>query len=128
MSIFAKLIHDFVEIYMEYFTPYGCNFLETLSNLGKVLNKCIEVNLSLSLEMCEFLTNARTILGHSISHEGLQVDPNRIAIIKRIPTPQKQRNVISFLGLNGYYRIFTKEFSKVASPFFGLLAKDSKFF
>ena len=44
MSIFAELVHDAVEIYMDDFTPYGCDFQEDLSNLGKVLNKCIEIN------------------------------------------------------------------------------------
>jgi len=78
-----------MEIYMDDFTPYGCDFLEALSNLGTLLNKCIEINLSLSPKKCEFLMTAKTILGHSISKEGLQVDPNKIAIIKRVPTPQK---------------------------------------
>jgi len=127
LSIFIKLVHDSVEIYMDDFTPYGCDFLEAFSNLRKLLNKCIEMNLSLSPEKCDFLMIARTVLGHSISQEGLQEDPNKIAIIKRVPTPQKQRDVRSFLGLDRYYRIFIKYFHKVASPLFGLLAKDSKF-
>lgn len=43
------------------------DFLEALSNLGKVVKKHIEMNLSLSHEKFEFLMNAGTILGHSIS-------------------------------------------------------------
>lgn len=86
---------------MDDFTPYGCDFLEALFNLRKVLNKCIEMNLSLNPEKCEFLMTARTILGHSISQEGLQLDANKIAIIKRVPTPQKKMDVKSFLVLAG---------------------------
>ena len=71
---------------MDDFTPYGFDFLEALSNLGKILNKCIEMNLSLSHEKCDFLMTAGTILGHSISQVGLQVEPNEIAIIKLVPT------------------------------------------
>jgi len=92
-----------------------------------MLNKCIEMNLSLSPEKCEFLMTAATILGHSISQEGLQVDPNNISIIKKVPTPQKQRDVRRFLGLAGYCKRFIKYFSKLASPLFGLLAKDSEY-
>jgi len=33
------------------------------------------------------------------------------------------RDVQSFLGLAGYYRRFIKDFSKLASPLFGLLEK-----
>jgi len=71
MRIFVELVHDYVEIYMDYFTPYGCDFLESLSNLGKLLNNFIEVNLSLSPDKCESLMNERNVLGHSISQEGL---------------------------------------------------------
>ena len=52
---------------MDDFTPYGCDFHEALSNLDKVLNKCIEMYVSFSLKKCEFLMTAGTILGHSIS-------------------------------------------------------------
>ena len=112
---------------MDDFTPYGSNFQEALSNLGKVLTKCIEMNLSLSPKKCEFLMTEGTVLGHTISCQGLQVDPNKIALIKKVPPPQKVRDVRSFLGLVGYYRRFIKDFSKLASPLFGLLAKDVEF-
>jgi len=55
------------------------------------------------------------------------VDPNKIAIIQRVPPPQKVRDVWSFLGLAGNYRRFIKDFSKLASPLFGLLGKDVEF-
>jgi len=74
---------------MNYFTPYGCDFHEALSNLCKVSKKCIEMNLSLSLEKCEFFMNEGIVPGNSISKEGIQVDPNKIDIMKRVPTPQK---------------------------------------
>ena len=55
------------------------------------------------------------------------MDPNKIAIIQRVPPPQKVKNVWSFLGLAGYYRRFIKDFSKLASPLFSLLGKDVEF-
>lgn len=74
---------------MDDFTPYGCDFLEALSNMGNVLKKCIEISLSLRLEECEFLMNVGTVLGHLISQEGIHVDLNKISSIKRVPTPQE---------------------------------------
>ena len=52
---------------MDDFTPYGCDFQEALTNLGKVLCKCFEMNMSHSLEKCEFLMTEGNVLGHSIS-------------------------------------------------------------
>ena len=39
LSIYAKLVHDAVDIYMDDFIPYGCDFQEALSKLGKVVHK-----------------------------------------------------------------------------------------
>ena len=66
---------------MDDFTPYGSSFQEALTNLGKFLTKCIEMNLSLSPEKFEFLMTEGTVLGHTISQQGLQVDPNKISTI-----------------------------------------------
>eukprot|EP00253_Pinus_taeda_P025310 PITA_25310 len=85
------------------------------------------MNLSLSPKKFEFLMTEGTMLGHTISQPGLQVDPNKIAIIQKVPPPQKVRDVQSFLGLAGYYRRFIKDFSKLASPLFSLLGKDVEF-
>ena len=71
LSIFSELVHDAVEIYMDDFTSYGSDFQEALSNLGKVIDKCIEMNLSLSLEKCDFFMTEGTMLGHAISQQGL---------------------------------------------------------
>ena len=87
----------------------------------------MEMNLSLSPEKCEFLMTEGTLLGHAISQQGLQVDPNKIAIIQRVPPLQKVRDVRSLLGLAGYYQRFIKDFSKIASPLFGLSGKDVEF-
>ena len=67
MSVFVDLFHDKVEIYMDYLTPYGNGVQEALSNLCKVLKKCIEMNLSLSPKKCDFFINVGIVLGHSLS-------------------------------------------------------------
>eukprot|EP00253_Pinus_taeda_P034036 PITA_34036 len=82
-----------VEIYMDDFTPYGYDFQEALSNIRKVLDKRIEMNLSLSPKKCEFLMTKGTVLGDTILQQGLQVDPNKIAIIQSVLPPQKVRDV-----------------------------------
>lgn len=53
--------------------------------------------------------------------------PKKVAIIKRVSPPQKQRDDMIFLGIAGYYRRFIKDFNKFSSPLFGLLAKDYEF-
>jgi hypothetical protein len=50
LGVFADLIHDCVEVYMDDFTVYGNTFEEALSNLEEVLIRCQESNLALSHE------------------------------------------------------------------------------
>ena len=67
------------------------------------------------------------ILGHLVSDKGIQVDPSKIEVIIHLLAPKTQREVRGFLGHAGYYRRFIEIFSKVSTPLFQLLAKDSEF-
>jgi hypothetical protein len=124
LSIFSELIHDKVEIYMDYFTPYGNSFDKAFDNLDKGIQICREMNLSLSNEKCNMMTNEGILLGHHLSSKWIEVEKNKVKIITLLPTPLKPKYIRIFLGHVGYYRRFIKEFSKVASPFFTLLSKD----
>jgi hypothetical protein len=44
------------------------------------------------------------------------MDPEKIEEIKSWPVPKNVSEVRSFMGLDGYYRIFIEGFSKVANP------------
>ena len=46
------------------------------------------------------------VLGHYVSADGIKVDPTKIEIILKLPTPCTQTEVRSFLGCAGYYRRF----------------------
>ena len=112
---------------MDDFTPYGSDFEEALKNLGKVLTRCEQTQLSLSTEKCHMMMNEGVVLGHFISADGIQVDPSKIRVIENIPTLGTQKEVRSFLGHVVYYRRFIENFSKLASPLFTFLMKDVHF-
>ena len=66
-------------------------------------------------------------LGHVVSGDGIQVDPNKIEAITEWPMPTTFTKVRSFLGLAGYYRRFMKDFSKIVAPLTRLTQKNVKF-
>jgi hypothetical protein len=99
LNIFSDLIHDIIEIYMDDFTPYGNSFDEALINLDKVLQRCEEMNLSLSHEKCNMLMNEGVVLGHHLSSRGIEVDQNKINIIKHLPTPLKKNMLEASLDM-----------------------------
>jgi hypothetical protein len=62
-------------------------------------------------------------LGHVVSREGIQTDPEKIKIIKNFPIPKDLTQLRSFLALASYYRRFVKGFSAIAEPLNRLLKK-----
>ncbi|XP_023767964.1 uncharacterized protein LOC111916532 [Lactuca sativa] len=66
---------------------YGNSFHEYLSNLKKILQRCIETNLVLNYEKCHFMVDKGLILGHVVSSKGLEVEKPKIDVIKSLPYP-----------------------------------------
>eukprot|EP00253_Pinus_taeda_P031339 PITA_31339 len=67
------------------------------------------------------------VLGHHISGDGIKVDRSKVEVISKLPIPNCQRYVRSFLGFTRYYRIFIENFTKITYPLFKLLTKDCEF-
>ena len=67
------------------------------------------------------------VLGHKISTTGLEVDQEKIAVIKNFIPPTTVKGIRSFLGHAGFYRRFIKDSSKISKPLCRLLEKDANF-
>jgi hypothetical protein len=87
IGIFSDMVNDCMEIFMDDFTPYRTDFDEALANLEKVLKICIQSHISLSTKKCDMMMSEGVVLGHFISYEGIQLDPDKIQVILDIPTP-----------------------------------------
>ena len=68
------------------------------------------------------------ILGHRISEKGIKVDLAEVEVIETLPPPISVKGVRSFLGHEGFYLRFNKDFSKIAHLLCKLLEKDYKFY
>jgi len=66
-------------------------------------------------------------LGHVISEEGIAMDPKKIRAISDWPVPKDVADILSFMGLTGYYRRFIEGFSKISYPITSLQKKGVKF-
>jgi hypothetical protein len=125
MSIFSNYVERIIEVFMDDFTVYGDSFDKRLESL--ILKRCIETNLVLNYEKCYFMVEQGIVLGHVVSSRGLGVDKAKIDVISSLPYPLCVKEVRSFLGYAGFYRLFIKDFSKITSPLCKLLAKEVDF-
>ena len=57
-----------------------------------------------------------SFLGHVISEEGLEMQPDKVEAVRNWPTPRNVTELKSFLGLCNYYRRLLDHFSDIAAP------------
>ena len=67
------------------------------------------------------------MLGQVVCHDGILVDPAKIAIILDLPPPTTVKQLRSTLENMGYYRKFIKGYAQMTSSPEKLLKKDTKF-
>jgi hypothetical protein len=89
--------------------------------------RCKKKSLVLNWEKCHFMVQQEIVLGHVISHRGIEVDKAKVDLISNLPPPCTVKEIHSFLGHVGFYRRFIKDFSKIAKPLCRLLAKETPF-
>ncbi|RDX73928.1 Retrovirus-related Pol polyprotein, partial [Mucuna pruriens] len=93
-SIFLDLLQDCMEVFMDDFTVCVDSFEACLSNLSKVLKRCIDTNLMLNFEKCHFMVTEGIVLGHLVSNRDIEVDKSKIDVIISLPNPASVREKI----------------------------------
>nr|GFC07887.1 reverse transcriptase domain-containing protein [Tanacetum cinerariifolium] len=92
-----------------------------------MLNMCEDTKLALNWEKSHFMVKEGIVLGHKISKKGIEVDKTKIEVISKLPHPTTVKGIRNFLGHEGFYRCFIKDFSKISRPMTHLLKKNSPF-
>nr|GEY82820.1 reverse transcriptase domain-containing protein [Tanacetum cinerariifolium] len=127
IDIFHDMIEKIMEVFMDDFLVFGDSFSSCLSNLDKMLKRCVDTNLMLNWEKCHFMCKEEIILGHKISNSGIKVDREKVDVIAKLPHPTTVKGVRGFLGHAGFYRRFIQDFSKITRPMTHLLEKETPF-
>ena len=125
--VFRPYVDQFVMVFIDDILVYSKDAQEHEQHLRIVLETLREKKLYAKLSKCDFWLKEVSFLGHIVSAEGIRVDPAKIEAVVNWKSPQNVIEVRSFLGLAGYYRIFVRGFSVIASPLTKLLRKGIKF-
>nr|GEY06731.1 reverse transcriptase domain-containing protein [Tanacetum cinerariifolium] len=119
-QILERLVGNQYYCFLDGFSSY-------LSHLEQMLKMCEDTNLCLKWEKSHFMVKEGIVLGHKISKEGIEVDKAKVDVITKLPHSTTVKGVRSFLGHADFYRMFIKDFSKIARPMTRLLEKDTPF-
>jgi len=120
-------LDDFVIAYLDDILIFSKTKEEHTQHVQKVLERLTKENLRLKPEKCEFYKQEVEYLGHIVTPEGLQMNPDKIKAILEYPAPTNVREILSFQGLAGYYRRFITGFSEITAPITDLLKGDTPF-
>src|SRR6185437_3361566 len=96
-------------------------------HLRIVLQRLRDHHLYAKFSKCEFWLDSVKFLGHTISSDGISIDPTKVQEVMDWESPTSVHQIRSFLGLAGYYRRFIPDFSRIAKPMTELLKKGVKF-
>lgn len=114
-------------IYIDDIIIYSRSFEEHLQHLEDVFLRLRQANVKLKPSKCFFARNSVEYLGHVVSKDGIQPNPDKIRAVTGFPVPKNTKGVRSFLGLANYYRRFIKGFASIAAPLNNLLRKNVRF-
>ena len=104
------------------------DFESHLTHLQEVFDRLRKAGLRLKTKKCRFLKPTVSYLGHLVTSEGIQPDPEKTSRVIGYPAPTDINEVRSFLGLASYYRRFVPGFAQIAALLHSLLKKEAHFY
>ncbi|KAK3505584.1 hypothetical protein QTP70_005014, partial [Hemibagrus guttatus] len=105
-----------VVVFLDDLIVFSDTLEEHERRLMSVLKRLKEYGLKLSPEKCKFFQTSVKYLGHIVSSDGVETDPDKVEVLKSWPVPKNLKELRSFLGFAGYYRRFIRDFAKIAKP------------
>ena len=123
-DVFREFLDDFVVCYLDDILIFSKNEEDHINHVRLVLEKLRTAGLYAKLEKCVFHQPQVEFLGYIISGEGLSMDPKKIQTVTDWQKPTTVRDVQCFLGFANFYRIFIRDYSKIAAPLTRLTCKD----
>jgi hypothetical protein len=126
-SIFMNELDKFVVVFIGDILIYSKSEAEHTKHLRIVLQRLRDHKLYAKFSKCEFWLDSVEFLGHTISQDGISMDPSKVQEVMDRKPPKLVHQIHSFLGLASYYHRFIPDFSRIAKPMTELLKKGVKF-
>ena len=112
------LLYKICMVYLDDIIIPSSNFQETLSRLRQVFLRLRQAGLKLKPSKCVLFKREVKFLGHVVNSKGISTDKDKTIKVENWPTPTNGDEVLSVLGLTGYYRRFVKDYAKLAHPLY----------
>lgn len=115
-----------VVCHMDDILIWGKDQQEHNVRLHTVLHKLQEAGVTLNMQKCDLSKNEVKFLGHILSAEGVQPDPDKIRAVKAMKEPSNVSEVRSFLGMVNQLGKFIPGLAEKDKPLRDLLSKKNQ--
>src|SRR5271156_4250322 len=126
-DVLFDYLDDFCTVYLDDIIIYSENTLEHEEHVKKVLQRLRDAGLQVDLKKCEWNVTRTKYLGFIVTTKGIEVDQEKISVIRDWKPPTTVRGIQSFLGFCNFYRRFIKDYGIIAKPLNQLTRKDQPF-
>ncbi|PKA61698.1 putative mitochondrial protein [Apostasia shenzhenica] len=120
-EVFQPYLRKFILVFFYDILVYSADWISHLHHLETVFLLLRTHHLNVKRSKCLFGVNKVNYLGHIISAEGVEADPEKLEAMKLWPLPKSVKELRGFLGLTGYYRRFIQNYGQKAKPLTALL-------
>ena len=115
-------------VYLDDIVIFSSSIEEHLGQLRKVLIRLHDAGLKLKPSKCHFRQRRLKYLGHIVSPEGIEYDPDMTKDLLTWKVPTNVKEIQRFIGFAGFYHRYVQDFAKIAKPLHQLTGqlKDKK--
>ena len=122
-----KPVQDIASWYVDDIFCGSDTFEKHMSDVDRVLHQLQQSGLKIRFEKCLFFRHKVNWLGHVLSKDGVQPNPQGVQAIKNLQPPKNVKELRSILGSLVYFKDFIDKFSDLTTPLTTLLQKHQKF-
>lgn len=108
-------IHNVV-IFIDDILIFSATKQQLQETTNEVLSALARNNLTLNHKKCEYQKQRISFLGHEISEKGLNIEGEKVKVIKTFRSPKSSSELRSFLGLASYLSSYLVNFADLTAP------------
>lgn len=115
----------YARVYIDDVIMWGDTVEEMMAHLQEVLASLDAAGLKAHPGKTTLFASGIEYLGFMLTADGIQPQQVKVEAIRKIPRPETQADISSFLGLITYYRWFIQKYSQLAAPLRALTKKGA---
>ena len=124
----CKYLDIFVTAYLDNILIYTKSTLKKhIQEVKKVSKALQETDIRLQPDKCKFHVKTVNFLGSIITTDGIEMDNEKVKVIREWPEPRNLKEVQAFLGFANFYQRFIQRYSKICTPLTKMTKKEQPF-